>query len=60
MKMTKTEAHIGKMGFDQCTQLMTLVDVKLGSHQHKWLELQAKENHDPEAAEEEDRRTGDD
>jgi ssDNA-binding Zn-finger/Zn-ribbon topoisomerase 1 len=53
MKMTKEEAHIGKMDFDQCTKLMDLVEDRLKTAQHKWLELQAKEQHDSEATEEE-------
>ena len=53
MKMTKGQAHIGKMDFDQCIKLMMLVDGRLGTPQHKWLEIQAKERHAEAAKEEE-------
>lgn len=54
MKMTKEEAHIGNMDFEQCVRLMELVEERLESPQHRWLVLQAKERDDAASTEEEE------
>jgi hypothetical protein len=59
MKLTSEEAHIAMMNFEQCVKLMGLVDERLEKAQHKWLEIQAREKHDPKATEEKEDCGGD-